>query len=127
MASILPPLRRAAPKLGRDFFLCRHGAKPSAFTPLKIRNPAATSAFQTIRFYNSTAPLGAGSGVLPGVQGTPLTSLSQTITKAQKGVQKKKFFPDTSSKSVAFWLLASAASVFGIVVFGGLTRLTESG
>lgn len=25
------------------------------------------------------------------------------------------------------WLLGSAASVFGIVVFGGLTRLTESG
>lgn len=36
-------------------------------------------------------------------------------------------FPDTSSKSVAYWLLGSAASVFGIVVFGGLTRLTESG
>jgi cytochrome c oxidase assembly protein subunit 15 len=28
---------------------------------------------------------------------------------------------------VAYWLLGSAASVFGIVVFGGLTRLTESG
>lgn len=36
-------------------------------------------------------------------------------------------FPETSSKSVAYWLLGSAASVFGIVVFGGLTRLTESG
>lgn len=33
----------------------------------------------------------------------------------------------TSDKSVAYWLLGSAASVFGIVVFGGLTRLTESG
>ena len=39
----------------------------------------------------------------------------------------KSGFPDVSSKSVAYWLLASAASVFGIVVFGGLTRLTESG
>ena len=36
-------------------------------------------------------------------------------------------FPDVSSKSVAYFLLASATSVFGIVVFGGLTRLTESG
>ncbi|ERS96527.1 hypothetical protein HMPREF1624_06731 [Sporothrix schenckii ATCC 58251] len=36
-------------------------------------------------------------------------------------------FPDTSSKSVAIWLIASAVSVFGIVVWGGLTRLTESG
>lgn len=40
---------------------------------------------------------------------------------------KKRFFPDTSDKTVAYWLLASAANVFGIVVFGGLTRLTESG
>jgi heme a synthase len=36
-------------------------------------------------------------------------------------------FPDSSSNAVAYWLLGSAASVFGIVVFGGLTRLTESG
>ncbi|KAI1498969.1 COX15-CtaA-domain-containing protein [Biscogniauxia marginata] len=39
----------------------------------------------------------------------------------------KRTFPETSSKSVAYWLIGSAASVFGIVVFGGLTRLTESG
>lgn len=58
--------------------------------------------------------------------GTPLTGLSQTISQAEKQA-KKGFFPKTSSKSVAYWLLGSAASVFGIVVFGGLTRLTESG
>ncbi|KAF7719671.1 Heme A synthase [Penicillium ucsense] len=39
----------------------------------------------------------------------------------------KSSFPKISDKSVAYWLLGSAASVFGIVVFGGLTRLTESG
>lgn len=39
----------------------------------------------------------------------------------------KSSFPKISDKSVAFWLLGSAASVFGIVIFGGLTRLTESG
>ncbi|RKF57514.1 Electron transfer protein 1, mitochondrial [Golovinomyces cichoracearum] len=43
-------------------------------------------------------------------------------TKAKNG-----FFPETTSKSVAYWLLGSATSVFGIVVLGGLTRLTESG
>ena len=32
-----------------------------------------------------------------------------------------------SSPAVGYWLLISAASVFGIVVLGGLTRLTESG
>lgn len=36
-------------------------------------------------------------------------------------------FPPVSSKAVAYWLLGSATSVFGIVIFGGLTRLTESG
>ncbi|OAP65197.1 hypothetical protein AYL99_01169 [Fonsecaea erecta] len=41
--------------------------------------------------------------------------------------KSKSSFPDTSSNTVAYWLLGSAASVFGIVVFGGLTRLTESG
>jgi hypothetical protein len=40
---------------------------------------------------------------------------------------KRKFFPEQSEKIVAYWLVGSAISVFGIVVFGGLTRLTESG
>ena len=40
---------------------------------------------------------------------------------------EKRFWPETSSNAVGYGLLASAGSVFGIVVFGGLTRLTESG
>lgn len=50
--------------------------------------------------------------------------------KAQSTTQsssKSSSFPETSSKSVGIFLLASAASVFGIVILGGLTRLTESG
>ncbi|KAI9742985.1 MAG: Cytochrome c oxidase assembly protein cox15 [Claussenomyces sp. TS43310] len=59
---------------------------------------------------------------------SPLKSLSQTIGKVEeKSEASKSSFPETSSKAVAYWLLGSAASVFGIVVFGGLTRLTESG
>lgn len=49
---------------------------------------------------------------------------------ARAGAPKRKptpVFPAVTDKKVAYWLLASAASVFGIVVFGGLTRLTESG
>lgn len=45
----------------------------------------------------------------------------------EKSKSRTQFFPETSSKSVAYWLLGSAVSVFGIVVWGGLTRLTESG
>ncbi|QIX02001.1 hypothetical protein AMS68_007518 [Peltaster fructicola] len=40
---------------------------------------------------------------------------------------RQQFHRGLTSKYVAYWLLGSAASVFGIVIFGGLTRLTESG
>jgi cytochrome c oxidase assembly protein subunit 15 len=40
---------------------------------------------------------------------------------------KSSSFPETNAKVVGYWLVGSAVSVFGIVVFGGLTRLTESG
>lgn len=49
------------------------------------------------------------------------SAIEEGASKAKSGM------PKISSKSVAYWLLGSAASVFGIVVFGGLTRLTESG
>jgi cytochrome c oxidase assembly protein subunit 15 len=49
------------------------------------------------------------------------------LAEAATNGAKSSSFPKTTSKSVAYWLLGSAASVFGIVVFGGLTRLTESG
>jgi cytochrome c oxidase assembly protein subunit 15 len=44
-----------------------------------------------------------------------------------KSSPKSSFFPETNDKVVGYWLLGSAVSVFGIVIFGGLTRLTESG
>lgn len=40
---------------------------------------------------------------------------------------RRNFFPLASSRAVGIWLYISAASVFGIVIFGGLTRMTESG
>lgn len=46
---------------------------------------------------------------------------------ARTAQQSTTSFPAVSSRAVGYWLLASATSVFGIVVFGGLTRLTESG
>ncbi|KAL7907183.1 cytochrome oxidase assembly domain-containing protein [Trichoderma velutinum] len=47
---------------------------------------------------------------------------SQVQANASKAFPKK-----TTSRAVAYWLIGSAASCFGIVVWGGLTRLTESG
>ena len=63
---------------------------------------------------------------------SPLGALSQNIgakarASERASISKASSWPEVSRKSVAYWLLGSAASVFGIVVFGGLTRLTESG
>jgi cytochrome c oxidase assembly protein subunit 15 len=60
-----------------------------------------------------------------------IESLSSNITKAANPASqssgKSSSFPKTNAKVVGYWLVGSAVSVFGIVVFGGLTRLTESG
>ena len=121
MASLFPGIRRAAPRLSRDFFICHQCVKQSRPAMRQIRAPQKSSLARNVRF-NSTVSSGNISHT-----STPLSSLSQTISHAEGRVGSKKFFPETSSKGVAYWLLGSAASVFGIVVFGGLTRLTESG
>ncbi|KAH0562747.1 hypothetical protein GP486_002596 [Trichoglossum hirsutum] len=76
-----------------------------------------STALGAIRFGSTDASSLAARGA------SPLESLGKTIG----GTAPRKFFPPTNAKVVAYWLLGSAASVFGIVVFGGLTRLTESG
>ena len=55
----------------------------------------------------------------------PQPALHSALLEGSKGAVSS--FPTFSHKIVGYWLLGSAASVFGIVVFGGLTRLTESG
>ncbi|OCL13178.1 electron transfer protein 1, mitochondrial precursor [Glonium stellatum] len=130
MASIFqsfPILRRAAPRLSREFFTCQVCAKASPPPGLRpqfksIRQTPFLRAFrsQTTQVPkhvvdNKTSPLGALSGTI---------GVKSTVSGANP---KSNSFPEISDKAVAYWLLGSAASVFGIVVFGGLTRLTESG
>jgi len=129
MVSILPNFRRTIPKLSRDFFICHQCLKPSL--PVRRIPPnSPLSSKKSIRFNSSAS---AFQGIVPPTPKSPLNSLSETISakssqgKAGKEKVKRAFFPDTTSRPVAYWLLGSAASVFGIVVFGGLTRLTESG
>jgi cytochrome c oxidase assembly protein subunit 15 len=99
-----------------------HSALRQLRLPVKARS-------RTIRFNSSAATIPE----ILGSKKTPLGSLSETILDKERirsdyaRQAKKNFFPETSSNTVAYWLLGSAASVFGIVVFGGLTRLTESG
>ncbi|KAI5306684.1 Chromatin structure-remodeling complex protein rsc9 [Ascosphaera pollenicola] len=52
---------------------------------------------------------------------------SEAAASGKTAGAKQSSFPDISDKKVAYWLLGCSASVFGIVIFGGLTRLTESG
>ncbi len=108
-------LRNAAPNLSRRFFDCRHCSSTTAHLARKTRRaPPCPS-----RFLN------------PSVSRTKrfasILIASETAGTTQATVKKASSFPETSSNAVAYWLLGSAASVFGIVVFGGWTRLTESG
>lgn len=46
---------------------------------------------------------------------------------APKGSQRLAPNRAVDNRIVGYWLAGSSALVFGIIVFGGLTRLTESG
>lgn len=128
MASLLPSLRGVAPRLTGGFFQCSHHRSPSSLgvRPLQTResSPRSTGSFTTVPFRSSETTVNDSASSLQAESG--LASLGTSIGKDGRKT-KKYFFPRTSEKVVAYWLLGSAASVFGIVVFGGLTRLTESG
>ncbi|KAI4676843.1 uncharacterized protein J4E84_009438 [Alternaria hordeiaustralica] len=125
MASIFqafPQLRTAAPRLSRRLFVCR----PCLNSPIRAavsasRSSSRPSVLQSVR-WKSTQPLRSTATIEGPNAGRAILAEAATKTESQSSS-----FPKTTSKSVAYWLLGSAASVFGIVVFGGLTRLTESG
>lgn len=128
MSSLLPTLRRVAPRLTRQLFECSH----HRCVPCVARRPdlfAEASPKYTIAFKSSTRQVSSAvSGRFSPETGSSSLLSSSSRSNGQKSKKRKLgFFPNTSEKSVAYWLLGSAASVFGIVVFGGLTRLTESG
>ena len=111
-----PQLRTAAPRLARRLFVCRPCLNsPARAFPVRTC-PRQSSLLKHVR-WKSTQPLRNG-----------VATAERTIAdSAAKSKAKSSSWPETSDKSVAYWLLGSAASVFGIVIFGGLTRLTESG
>ena len=121
MALLFPAIRRAAPRLSRDFFVCQQCIRQSRPAMRQVRIPEKSKLARNVR---SNSTISSEGAINPS---SPLSSLSQTISHNIEKSGRRKFFPETSSKGVAYWLLGSAASVFGIVVFGGLTRLTESG
>jgi cytochrome c oxidase assembly protein subunit 15 len=104
-------MRRAALQMPSRFFVCNQCLRQ---TPR--RSPSPILNIVRSRGYADAKPLES----LAAQNASAAAALAQS--QAAKAFPKK-----TTSKGVAIWLLGSAASVFGIVVFGGLTRLTESG
>lgn len=65
----------------------------------------------------STASSGLATSLVPKINTEPL----------KKAFSGKKLPPVVSTKTTGYWLIATSGLIFGIVVVGGLTRLTESG
>ena len=129
MASILPALQRAAPRLTRQFFQYSHQRLPirQGACPAHVFPKASP---KSLKFFSSSHLRSSAVASNTATAGLPLSNPEPSIggsTRGNGAKASRRYFPNTSQKVVAYWLLGSAASVFGIVVFGGLTRLTESG
>ncbi|KAH9886558.1 putative cytochrome c oxidase assembly protein [Xylariomycetidae sp. FL2044] len=115
---ILPSLRRQQQQQSQH---TRYYASSSSSRSSSSSNSSSTAAGAPEKMRKKS--LGAAFFSTRAVARTAST----TATTAAPSAGRSSSFPETSSKAVAYWLIGSAASVFGIVVFGGLTRLTESG
>ncbi|CAK7566131.1 MAG: Cytochrome c oxidase assembly protein cox15 [Sporothrix epigloea] len=76
---------------------------------------------------SDTRPAPAPSKPLSTAATAEASGIASTTYESSSSSSTSSSFPDVSTKAAAYWLIASAVSVFGIVVWGGLTRLTESG
>ncbi|KAL6696751.1 cytochrome oxidase assembly domain-containing protein [Trichoderma pleuroticola] len=111
MAVFAAGLRRAALQMPSRFLVCNQCLRQAP-----RRSPSPILNIVRSRGYADAKPL-------EGLAAQNASAVaSQVQAKASKAFPKK-----TTSKAVAYWLIGSAASCFGIVVWGGLTRLTESG
>lgn len=109
--------RRLASQLPSKFFVCNQCLLRQA-----PRTPASTI-LNVVRSRSISTETASA---------TPLGKLAQEMSsRAAHSTTEKlasgKRFPNANPKGVGYWLIGSAISVFGIVVWGGLTRLTESG
>ncbi|KAI0129415.1 putative cytochrome c oxidase assembly protein [Xylariales sp. AK1849] len=118
MSPFLPGLRRIVLKVPISQYACNqclHQSRLSAAAPSRMLRIIRSA-------HISQTPLSSLRGNVTSSNVAPKAAAAASSQLAAKGS-----WPEASSKSVGYWLLGSAASVFGIVVFGGLTRLTESG
>lgn len=132
MASLQSGMRRAIAQLSRSSFVCRRQClrQQRAFSPSSSPSPILNFLRAASRRYESTTAQAPPANPLAGkvsAAATELKAQSTAASSSSSSSSQSSSFPDATSKSVGIFLLASAASVFGIVILGGLTRLTESG
>lgn len=123
----VPMFRSLAPRVAKDFFTCRQCLQNqrNATNPFRARFFTSLPLSNSSRV-NSILPVKKANIFASSLRPKRLSTVAATVEQSTSS-KATSSFPDVSSKSVAYWLLGSAVSVFGIVVFGGLTRLTESG
>ncbi|KAB5543008.1 cytochrome oxidase assembly protein-domain-containing protein [Coniochaeta sp. 2T2.1] len=128
MASFQPGIRRAIAQLSRSSFICRQCLRSQRpFSPSSSPSPILSSLRVASRRYESTVSQPAPTSSLAGKVTAAAKELKAQSASQSSSKSSSSSFPDHNSKSVGIFLIASAASVFGIIVLGGLTRLTESG
>jgi cytochrome c oxidase assembly protein subunit 15 len=121
-------MKRIALQVSRSSFICGQCLRKqdliSRPVQSKLRWLTQTS---SRRFITTEAPRTQPGQNLGGDQQSSSKAEPNASSKTSHGESRSSSFPEVNSKAVGYWLLGSAASVFGIVIFGGLTRLTESG
>ncbi|KOS20042.1 Electron transfer protein 1 [Escovopsis weberi] len=117
MALFTAGIRSAALVRPSNFFVCNQCLRqaPRRSTPRRILDAVRSRGFADAKADLTASGIRAAEQVLA------------AQAKDAAGKASRSFPQRTTSKAVAYWLLGSAASCFGIVVWGGLTRLTESG
>ena len=119
LRSRLPHGTKLLPQLSR--YCCRPVSRTtSTFLALQSRTrPICRQPF-------SCTPAPRTAAIPKGGE-SPLGALADSLARPGANKALGLSWPEISDKKVGYWLLGSAALVFGIVVLGGLTRLTESG
>ncbi|GAO47567.1 hypothetical protein G7K_1770-t1 [Saitoella complicata NRRL Y-17804] len=101
----------------------------SASAPLAHRANIAFTTQATFSRFNSTRPTSQNDLITKLAHGLLVRRAASTASAEAPPAEAPSPppSPPVNSKATGYWLLFSASLVFGIVVIGGLTRLTESG
>lgn len=140
MAFLMPVSRRLAARLAAPASICRQclHSRPAVqprsvvLDALRQSRAAPLARFQSTKAKVTQQVKAVSEDGATATAGQGAKAVSEDGAKAYaeavENAPSRKRLPEfTTSKAVGLWLLGSAVSVFGIIVFGGLTRLTESG